>query len=76
MAVLLLTAYLRGHLKPQPDENAYAHLFQIVLVAQLPIIFLFAIKWLPQAPRPAALVLVLQFAAIAAVCSPVYFLHL
>jgi hypothetical protein len=76
IAALLLTAYLRGDLRPKPDEDAYAHLFQIFLAAQIPIIAWFAIKWMPQAPRPGAIVLILQFLAIAVVCSPVYLLHL
>ncbi len=75
-AVMFIVAYFRHGLVRQPDEDAYAHLFQIFLAAQVLIIFIFAIKWLPQAPRPAALVLVLQFAALLAVCSPVYLLHL
>ncbi len=75
-AVMFVIAYFRQGLVRKPDEDAYAHIFQIFLAAQVLIIFVFAIKWLPQAPRQAALVLVLQLAAVAAVCSPVYFLHL
>ena len=76
IAGILLVAYLRHGLVRQPDEDAYAHLFQIFLALQLPLIAIFALKWIPQAPKPAALVLGLQIAAALAVCSPVYFLHL
>jgi hypothetical protein len=76
IAVMFVVAYLRHGLVRKPDEDAYAHLFQIFLALQLPFIAIFALKWLPQAPRQAALILALQFAAIVAVCSPVYFLHL
>jgi hypothetical protein len=45
------------------DEGAPARLFQLLLVAQLPIAAWFAIKWLPRAPRQAAVILVLQCCA-------------
>ncbi len=75
-SAMFVVAYFRQGLVRKPDEDAYAHLFQIFLAAQVLIILIFAIKWLPQAPRQAALVLALQSAAVLAVCSPVYFLHL
>ena len=73
---MLLVAFLRGSLVPEPDEGAVAHLFQILMAAQLPIIAFFAIKWLPRAPRPALAVLGLQAAAALAACAPVFFLGL
>jgi len=42
------------------DEGAPAHIFQLIMVAQLPIIAYFAIKWLPKRPKQSLLVLVLQ----------------
>ena len=60
----------------QADEGAAAHLWQILMAGQLPIIAWFAIKWLPRSPKPALVVLALQFAAGLAACAPVYFLHL
>jgi hypothetical protein len=45
------------------DEGAPAHIFQLIMVAQLPIAGYFAIKWLPKRPRQALLVLALQVAA-------------
>ena len=74
--VLLLIAFLRGRLIPAADEGAEAHLFQLLMAAQLPIIAFFAIKWLPRAPRPALAVLALQAAAALAACAPVFFLGL
>jgi hypothetical protein len=32
----------------QPDENAAAHIWQLLMAAQLPIIAFFTIKWLPR----------------------------
>jgi len=58
------------------DEGTSAHLWQILMAGQLPIIAFFAIKWLPRNPKPALLILVIQaFAGIAAL-SPVYYLGL
>lgn len=59
----------------QPDEGTAAHLWQLLMAGQLPIVGFFAIRWLPRAPRSALLVLVLQAAAAIAALAPVYFLH-
>ena len=60
---------------PQPDEGAAAHLWQLLMAGQLPIILFFAIRWLPQSPRGALPVLALQAAAALAALAPVYLLH-
>jgi hypothetical protein len=44
----------------EADEGTAAHLFQILMGGQLPIIAFFAIKWLPQKPKQTLLVLALQ----------------
>lgn len=59
----------------QADEGTAAHLWQILIAAQAPIVAFFAIKNLPQRPKPAALILSLQALAVLAACAPVYFLH-
>lgn len=59
-----------------PDEGTSAHIWQLLMAAQLPIIAFFAIKWLPQAPKEALAVLGLQLAAVLAALAPVYFLKL
>ncbi len=56
------------------DEGTPAHLFQLLMVIQIPIIAVFAFKWLPRAPRPALLVLGLQALGIVAAFTSVYFL--
>ena len=58
------------------DEGTPAHIFQLLMAGQVPIVAFFAIKWLPQTPRPALQVLVLQAGAGLAALAPVYFLHL
>jgi len=60
----------------QADEGADAHIFQLLLVLQLPIIAFFAIKWLPQAPKAALAILALQAGAGIAAIATVFFLEL
>ena len=47
----------------EADEGAAAHLFQILIVAQVPVVGFFAIRWLPRAPRQGLRVLGLQAGA-------------
>jgi len=47
----------------QEDEGAPARIFQLIMVAQLPIIAYFAIRWLPKRPGQSLLVLALQAVA-------------
>jgi hypothetical protein len=60
--------------EPQADEGAAAHIWQLLMVAQLPLIAYFGIRWVPAAPRQGLIVLVTQlaFALVAAV--PVFLL--
>lgn len=60
----------------EPDEGTAAHLFQLLMVAQVPVVAFFAVKWLPRAPKQALLVLTLQAVAGLAALAPVFFLHL
>jgi len=59
----------------QADEGTAAHLWQLLMAGQLPIIAFFAIKWLPRRPRQALLVLALQAAAGVAAAAPVFLLR-
>jgi hypothetical protein len=59
----------------QADEGTAAHIWQILMAAQIPIIAFFAIKWLPRSPRQALLVLALQGGAALAALAPVFFLN-
>ena len=56
------------------DEGTPAHLFQILMAAQVPIVAFFAITWLPRTPRPALMVLALQAGAGIAAFAAVFFL--
>ena len=57
------------------DEGPAARIFQLLLVAELPIIAFFAIKWLPKAPKDALLILALQAGAGIAAIATVLFLE-
>ena len=58
----------------EADEGAVAHIFQLLIVVQIPIVAFFAIKWLPRAPKETLLVLVLQAGAAIAAMAAVYLL--
>jgi hypothetical protein len=47
----------------QADEGAAARIFQLIMVAQAPIIAFFALRWLPRSPKETMLVLALQAGA-------------
>jgi hypothetical protein len=65
-----------GYIVRDEDEGAVAHLFQIMMTAQWPIMAFLLIKWLRRAPRPTMRVLAVQTGAWLAACAPVYFFHL
>ena len=58
------------------DEGAVSHIWQMLMVLQIPIIAFFSIMHLPQKPKQALLVLALQIAAALTACAPVFFLKL
>jgi hypothetical protein len=60
----------------EADEGATAHLWQILMAGQLPVLAFFAIKWLPKAPKPALGVLALQAGAVLASMAPVFIFNL
>ncbi|MGO9337959.1 MAG: hypothetical protein ACLPY1_10670 [Terracidiphilus sp.] len=73
-------ALVLGHIAlhgtaPQPDEGTAAHLWQILMAGQLPILLFFAIKWLPRAPKRALGVLALQAGAMLTSMAPVFYFH-
>jgi len=59
----------------QADEGTAAHIWQILMAGQIPIIVFFAIKWLPRTPKQALLVLMLQGGAALMALAPVYLLR-
>jgi hypothetical protein len=59
----------------QPDEGTEAHLWQLLMAGQLPVVAFFGVTSLPKRPGPALLVLALQAAAALAALAPVFLLH-
>jgi hypothetical protein len=75
LATVLVHVALFGAAR-EADEGAAAHIFQLLMVVQVPIIAFFAIKWLPRTPRQALPILALQAGAVLAALAPVFFLNL
>jgi hypothetical protein len=74
LATVLIFLALHGP-APQADEGTAAHIWQLLMVAQAPIVLFFAIKWVPRSPRQAVPVLALQVIAAVAAMTPVFLLH-
>jgi hypothetical protein len=60
----------------EADEGAAAHIFQLLMVAEVPIVAFFAIKWLPRFPKQALQVLAVQACAALAALAPVFYFNL
>jgi hypothetical protein len=74
LAIVLIHITMSGVAR-QADEGTAAHLWQLLMAAQIPIIGFFAIRWLPQSPGSALPVLALQAVAAVAALAPVYLLN-
>lgn len=75
LAVVLIHIGVYGAAR-EADEGATAHIWQLLMVAQLPALLIFGIRWLPKAPKQAMGVLGLLVVAILAAMAPVWLLHL
>lgn len=75
LAIVLVHVAFYGTAR-EADEGAAAHLWQLLMVAQLPVLLFFAVKWAPHSPRQALPVMALQAAAVVAALAPVYLLKL
>lgn len=60
---LVLVHVARFGVTREADEGTSAHIFQLLMVGQLPVVAFFALKWLPRAPGQALQVLALQAVA-------------
>jgi hypothetical protein len=60
----------------RPDEGTGAHIFQLLMVAQVPFILYFVIRWLRGSVKSAMQILLLQVTAAIAALAPVFLLHL
>ena len=71
LAFAIVMSNVLSGVRPQPDEDASAHLWQLLIIAQLPLILLFAAtadwrRWTP------VLVIGLQLVGIGLACLPVW----
>jgi hypothetical protein len=71
---LVLVHAARFGIVHEADEGTSAHLFQILMAAQVPVVAFFAVKWLPRAPVQTLQVLALQAGAAIAAFAAVFFL--
>ena len=75
LAVVLVQVAMFGAFR-EPDEGAAAHIWQLLMAGQVPVVAFFAGNWLPRTPRRAMQVLALQGGVALAALAPVYFLNL
>ena len=59
---------------PQPDEGTAAHIWQLLMAGQLPVMAFYAIKWLPRDPKTSLSVLAVQAGAALAAVAPIFLL--
>jgi hypothetical protein len=74
--VTVLLHVARFGVAREADEGTSAHIWQLLMAAQLPIIAFFAVKWVSRNPKQAWTVLALQVAALLAALAPVFLLGL
>jgi hypothetical protein len=60
----------------EADEGTAAHIWQLLMAGQAPVVAFYAVKWLPRAPKRTLLVLGVQAGAALAALAPVYWLGL
>ena len=75
LAVVLSHLALMGG-APEADEGAAAHIFQLLLVGQAPVVAFFAIKWLPRLPAETMMVIGMQAGAAMLALAPVVIFEL
>ena len=75
LAFVLAHVALFGAVR-EADEGTAAHIFQLLMIAQVPIMAFFAIKWLPRSSRQALGVLALQVGAALVAFAPVFSFNL
>jgi hypothetical protein len=71
LAFMLVMANILAGVAPQPDENASAHIFQLLIVGQIPlmVLFLLSADWRTWWPPT---LLAAQLAAICVAMLPVW----
>jgi hypothetical protein len=73
LVVLQIAIYGTAH---EPDEGAAAHIFQALMVAQFPIVLLFALRFIAKDPKNSIAVIALQMGAALLALAPVWWFRL
>jgi hypothetical protein len=78
---LMALALVSGHIVlygavREADEGTTAHLWQILMAGQAPVLLFFAIKWIPRVPLKAFGVMALQVGSVLAAMAPVLYFNL
>jgi hypothetical protein len=60
----------------EADEGAAAHIWQLLMAGQVPVVAFYGLRWLPRAPRRTLQVLGIQAGAALVALAPVYWLGL
>ncbi|MGA8940131.1 MAG: hypothetical protein WB439_13300 [Acidobacteriaceae bacterium] len=76
LAALAMEMHTGGHIVRSADEGSVAHIWQILMTVQMPVVLYFLVKWLRRAPAGTLEVFALQAGVWLASCAPIYFLHL
>lgn len=74
LTVVLIYAAMFGVAR-QSDEGAAAHIWQLLMAGQAPVVAFFAIKWIRTNVRQGLLVLALQLFAALSAAFPVWWFH-
>ena len=74
LAIVLFHIAMFGAAR-QSDEGTEAHIWQLLMAGQVPILIVYAVKWLPRAPKTALQVIGVQLVAAVAALAPVYLLR-
>lgn len=75
LAVVIASLATTGPVR-QPDEGPAAHLFQLLVVGQIPVLAFFAAKWARQHPRAVLTILAVQAGVLALALFPVWWFQL
>lgn len=75
-ALAIVLAFLAMHgSAPQADEGAAAHVWQLLMAGQVPIVAYFALRWVRSVPKWGVPILAIQLVAVLAAAAPVFLLH-
>ena len=72
--IMILVHYSIFGIVDETDEGTAAHIFQLLIILQVPFIGFLAFRWLPIAPRQTFIFIVLQVSAVLTAIVAVFFL--